>query len=600
MSQPLSKHSTTSARHRDQQCVTPDDLDTATHRDLHYRKPDDLDYVKCRYMTSRTPDDLHSGRHRDLHSRTPDDLDYAKRRDLHSRAPDDIDSVRRRECHSRTPDDLEYVTRKVINSRTPDDLDHMRHRDMNSRTPDDLDSVKHTVLHSRTPDDLRCRDTYSRTPDDLDSVKRRYINSRTSDDLDHMRCRDTNSRTPDELDSVIHGEQHSRTPDNLDYVSGKNMNSRTPDDLYSVRARDRHCTTKDRNSMTHSTRRSVTPDDIGSDYSHHVSTRHSGSKHNGVDSEASRMQRTKSLSSLLHSSIASWELTNKAILQPQPKGGERGGPDRLYFQSNVDPAAVCHDGTRPIDKTSSQEEGHCSDRDHHDGHSRTSTVTNVVGKHHSDEARGSVHSLDDCLTDCHVARQRVSHPARDKSPAGGSTYRYTPLRKTTNLTQSAGALSMRSKSVAYLLDDTDARVSAKTLFLNLDEKPRRYNPPAERLHSVANQGHAITSITLSASPDLVRHTTPAVAAGRSDRNVTIRSSHQSDATRDFQRNTHGFLPVEGAAQPSRHDTQLCHPTAVSHRHGGGDMSDKAVKPMTGRHTHVPSVPPVKLYHIDNV
>ena len=642
-SQPMSTHLTTSTR----QCVTPDDLDSGRHRDLHYRTPDDLDTARNRelhsrtfddvdavirreinartpddldseiqrqlhlrtpddldYVTgknpkSRTPDDLDSVRRRVVNSRTPDDLDSVRRRDMNSRTPDDLDSVRHRDVKSRTPDDLDTVRRRDVKSRTPDDLDTVRRRDMKSRTPDDLDSVRHRDMKSWTPDDLdtvRRRDVKSRTPDDLDTVRRRDMKSRTPDDLDSVRRRDMNSRTPDELDAVRRRDMKSRTPDDLDSIRPRDMNSRTPDDLDSARGRDRLCVTE--SSVKHMSRRSVTPDDLDSDYSYRVGSKHRGSKHKYVESEASDMQRTKSLSSVLHSSIASWELANRAILQPQ---GERArGSDGLYFQSGVDPPPRdtngYHTNTHATDKMTSHEQGHSLGREHPSG---ISTATNVVGTLHGSDTRGYAPSRDNYLTEKKNLVGKSTTLSR-KSPVSGSTYRYTSLRKTTNLTQSAGALSLRSKSVSHL-DDANTHLSSKTLFRNLDEKPRRYNPPAERLHSVNRHGDAVTSVTLSASPDLVRHTTLATTAGQSDRHTTIRHVRHANATGDYQR--HSFLPVEGTAQPSRHDTLLCHPTAVSSRHCSGDASDasdRAFKPTTGRHTQVPAAPPVKLYHIDNV
>ena len=595
------------------QCVTPDDLDSGRHRDLHYRTPDDLDLARNRELhsrtfddvdavirrelTARTPDDLDSEIQRQLHARTPDDLDYVTGKNTKSRTPDDLDSVRRRVVNSRTPDDLDSVRRRDVNSRTPDDLDSVRRRDMKSRTPDDLDSVRRRDINSRTPDDLdsvRRRDMKSRTPDDLDSVRRRDMNSRTPDDLDSVRRRDVKSRTPDDLDSVRRRDMKSRTPDDLDSLRHRDVKSRTPDDLDSARGRDRLCVTE--SSVKHMSRRSVTPDDLDSDYSHRVGSRHHGSKHKHVESEAS-MQRTKSLSSILHSSIASWELANRAILQPQGEGARDS--DGLYFQSGLDPAARdtngYHDNTHTTDKMTSHEQGHSSGREHPSG---ISTATNVVGMLHGSDTHGYALSQDNRPAERKTGK---STGLSRKSPVSGSTYRYTSLRKTTNLTQSAGALSLRSKSVPHLLDDANTHLSSKTLFRNLDEKPRRYNPPAERLDSVNRHGDAATSVTLSASPDLVRHTTLATTAGQSDRHATIRHVRQADAAGDYQR--HSFLPVEGAAQPSRHHTLLCHPTAVSSRHCSGDApdaSDRAFKPATGRHTQVPAAPPVKLYHIDNV
>ena len=451
---------------------------------------------------------------------------------------------------------------------TPDGLDSARYRDVQSRTLDDLDSVMRAEIPSRTSIAIPVtrREPRSDTPDELTYTTHKQVNSGTFDDY------------------VIRSGLRSRTPDDLDCMIRANLRSATPDERYSARDRVRQCVTDDVNVMRHRERSCVTPDDLDSDDDPRVSATRSGSGNECVDSEASRLQRTKSLSSLLHSSIASWELTNKAVLDRQPAGEAMTGPDRMYFQSRADvpppETNVCRD---VAEKITSRTGGHYSDRER----SGTSASTDVVGTHPNNKSRGTAHALDDCVTDRYVVRQQTTRSAAlagssATSTASGSIYRYTPLRKaTTNLTRSAGALSTRSKSVSHLLGDTDGHASA-TCFLSLDEKPRRYNPPAERLDPASSRTQ--TTATLSASPDLVRHTTTAPLR-------TARSE-------DNRGNTRSFLPVGGAARPSRQDAQFCQPTAVSRHHGGGDTaSDREYKP---RHVQVPSTPPVKLYHIDNV
>ena len=456
---------------------------------------------------------------------------------------------------------------------TPDGLDPARYRDVQSRTLDDLDSVLRAEIPSRTTIAI--------------PVTSRELRSDTPDELAYATDKQVDSGTPDDLDFAI--RSGLQTPDDIDCMIRANLRSTTPDERYSSRAGGRQYVTDDVNVLKRRERSCMMPDDLDSDDDPRVSATRSGSGHECVDSEASRLQRTKSLSSLLHSSIASWELTNKSVLNAQPAGEAATGADRMYFQSRADvppKTNLYRDVARPTENVSSRTEGYSSNRDR----LGTSVSTDVVGKHLHNKSRGTTHALDDCVTDRYVARQQSGRSAAlvgstGTSTASGSIYRYTPLRKatTTNLTRSAGALSTRSKSVSHLLGDMDTHASA-TCFLNLDEKPRCYNPPAERLDPVSSRGQTTRSATSSPSPDLVRRTAPV---------ATTRSDHNRGDTRSF-------LPVGGAARPSRQDAQLCHPTAVSLHHGGGDTgatSDREFKP---RHMQVPSTPPVKLYHIDNV